>query len=304
MDLKVDTCAILTSNEASVTEHSCYLFTFSYEGSEIARVAPEAVQVGAQFSKKQMKEIDLHLHSYTEKILLIEEKGRLCGIFPTLFPSSTLTVVLIFDSSLIRGEDILRLVEEEPYKRMFILSDGITMRPSHMSPRLMAIKPRFEAFLHVLSACFFRMDALKGANAKDAREEIFDRIGAISALVGCPVELEYEEDSPRDYRETDLPLFSAFLLCMLCCARSVSPLRKASLSLSSSSSAAKLCVSFESQRSLTLSPVIVEWESISADKNMPFEYLSTDGCERVTFQPIRRDWSYLGLKQRTKFIFE
>lgn len=302
MILKNDTRAILTAEQAGSVEHACYVFAFGYGSGEIARIAPESLRIKARFSDAQTDEIDAHLRSYTEKILLTEENGRLWGIMPSLFPSSTVCIALIFDGSLISGEDALRLAREERYRHLFLFSDSISLSPSRMSPRLETLRPRFEALLERLSACFLGMDALKDSDAESAERELRSRISALSLLVGCPVELECAED--LDCRETDLPLFVAFLLSMLCCARSEALSRRATLSLSSSSSAARLCVCLETERPLTLSPAIMEWESIGADKNMPFEYLSTDNGAMVTFQPLRRDWSYLGLKQRTKFIFE
>jgi hypothetical protein len=146
------------------------------------------------------------------------------------------------------------------------------------------------------------MSALEEADAESAREELYKRIYAVSHITGCPVESIDEETDGADYTKTDLPLFVAFLFCFLAFAKRNSPLRSVDISLASSSSSAVITISFEAQGSITLSDELVEWEELSSERNMMFGFSVEDNRASITFHPLRRDWSYLGLKQRIIFF--
>jgi hypothetical protein len=68
------------------------------------------------------------------------------------------------------------------------------------------------------------------------------------------------------------------------------------------SSAAEVSVIFKSDEPLELSDAMLEWERLSSERNMLFGCGTRDGEYRITFHPLRRDWSYLGLKQNTQTI--
>lgn len=303
MDLKKQTLtAEYSREEVEQKEHLCYLSVCSRDFGAIAKVAPESADAFSGFSCANGDEIKAHLHSYTEKILLIEEKERIFGIIPSLYPSSTLCVAFVGEDSWLSGADTLRLAAEEEYRDSFVFSPNIRLTPSRMSDRLISLKPRFSSFFDELSDCFFNMDAMTQNLRSSAKEELVSRIYAISNLVGCPVDIIYEGGDEADYSKTDIPLFVAFLTSFLACARANAPLRRARVVLDSMSSAANVSVCFESLRTLTLSSLLVEWESLSADRNMMFSYSKDQQNVSISFHPLRRDWSYLGLKQKTVFF--
>ncbi|MBR0454793.1 MAG: hypothetical protein IIX25_03950, partial [Clostridia bacterium] len=254
------------------------------------------------FSRDQMAEINEHLRSYTEKILLTEKEGRIWGFMPSTFPSATLCLSFVTDEAILSAADLLRLVKEEEHEGYFTLSDSISTRPSRMSERLLGIKERYGEFFNALISAFSRMSVLDEADAESARDELYKRIYAVSRITGCPVESIYEETDGADYTKTDLPLFIAFLFCFLAFAKRNSPLRSVDISLASSSSSAVITISFEAQGSITLSDELVEWEELSSERNMMFGFSVEDNRASITFQPLRRDWSYLGLKQRIIFF--
>ena len=68
------------------------------------------------------------------------------------------------------------------------------------------------------------------------------------------------------------------------------------------SAAAEVSAIFEIDESLELSAAMLEWERLSSERNMLFGSEMRDGEYRITFHPLRRDWSYLGLKQDTQTI--
>lgn len=291
-----------SKEEVAASERSCCIAVLARGARTIVKVAPAASEIFVGLSDEMTCKAEAHLRSYTERILLLEDGGRLFGIAPSLYPSSTLGIALAFDGEDISGEDILRLAAEEEYKQAFVFDESIELRPSRMSDRLESLKPRFSELFCRLSRSLFDMEALRDADAARAREELISRIYAVSELVGCSVEYLSEEGESNDYSATDLPLFVAFLISFFACARENAPLRSVGVSLFSSSSAATVSVRFETQRSLILSPVLIEWESLCADRNMTFSYAREGQRAEISFQPLRRDWSYLGLKQEINFF--
>ena len=271
----------------------------------ISRVAPEATELSLHgFSEAEMNEINEHLYSYTEKMLLTENEGRIWGFLPSVYPSATLCVAIATDEALLGRADLLRLARAEELERFFTFSDSISTQSSRMSERLCEQKSRFEGFFSDLFTAFSGMSALEGADEESARSEIYKRIYAISRLTGCPVDNITEVgEGINDYTDTDLPLFVAFLFSFLAFARTNADLRKVSISLGASSSAAIITLGFGTKKAITLSDELIEWEGLTAERNMMFGYRSEADNVEITFQPLRRDWSLLGLKQKIS-LFE
>lgn len=292
-----------SAKDIRAVEIPIYLMMLSPRDRIISRVSPEALELSLDgFSRLQIEEINEHLRSYTEKILLTEKEGRIWGFLSSVFPSSTLCTLLVTDEAILSAADLLRLLREEELQGYFTLSDSISTRPSRMSERLVDLKERYKEFFDALISAFSRMSALDEIDAESARDELYKRIYAVSRITGCPVESIDEETDGADYKKTDLPLFVAFLFCFLAFAKRNSRLRSVDVSLASSSSSAVITISFEAQGSITLSDELVEWEELSSERNMMFGFSVEDNRASITFQPLRRDWSYLGLKQRRIFF--
>ena len=292
-----------SAKDIRAVEMPIYLMMLSPRDRLISRVSPEALELSLDgFSRDQIEEINEHLRSYTEKILLTEKEGRIWGFLSSVFPSSTLCPLFVTDEAILSAADLLRLLREEELQGYFTLSDSISTRPSRMSERLVDLKERYKEFFDALISAFSRMSALDEIDAESARDELYKRIYAVSRITGCPVESIDEETDGADYTKTDLPLFVAFLFCFLAFAKRNSPLRSVDVSLASSSSSAVITISFEAQGSITLSDELVEWEELSSERNMMFGFSVEDNRASITFQPLRRDWSYLGLKQRRIFF--
>jgi hypothetical protein len=292
-----------STKDVMAVEIPIYLMMLSPHDKIISRVYPEALELSFDgFSRDQMAEINEHLRSYTEKILLTEKEGRIWGFAPSTFPSATLCLSFVTDEAILSGADLLRLAREEELQEYFTLSDSISTRPSRMSERLLGIKERYKEFFDALISAFSRMSVLDETDTESARDELYKRIYAVSRITGCPVESIDEKLEDSDYTKTDLPLFVAFLFCFLAFAKRNSRLRSVDISLASSSSAAVITISFEVQGSITLADELVEWEALSAERNMMFGFDVEDNRLSITFQPLRRDWSYLGLKQKISFF--
>lgn len=301
-DLTVDK-AEYSAEDTMTAERLCYLLMISPPGQIIARVAPAAAELFFEsFSEAQLREIKEHLYSYTEKILLTEADGRIWGIIPTLYPSSSLYVALVSDESLMSGTDLLRLATDDEFKDAFVLSESISTCPSRITERFPKQKARFKVFFDDIISALLKLSSLECADVGFARDELYRRIYAVSRLTVCSVDVVEENGSEGDYRKTDLPLLSAFLFNFLAFAKERAPLRQASVRLASLALAATVTVCFDTQSPIAFSEALVEWEGLAADRNMMFGYASRNDHAEITFQPLRRDWSYLGLKQRTDFF--
>lgn len=305
MNLDTAEQIIYSSAEVRTVEIPFCLMMIAPRDRIISRVAPEAIGLSLQgFSAAEMNEINEHLHSYTEKILLTESEGRIWGFLPSVYPSATLCVAISTDESLLGRADLLRLAKEEEFESFFTFSDSISTQASRMSERLCEQKSRYESFLNDLFTAFTGMSALEGADKESAKGELYKRIYAISRLTGCPVDSITEVgEGASDYTDTDLPLFVAFLFSFLAFARANAPLRKVNISLGSSSSSAIITLGFDTQKAITLSDELIEWEEIAAERNMMFGYKTETNSVEISFQPLRRDWSLLGLKQKIS-LFE
>ncbi|MBQ5633379.1 MAG: hypothetical protein IIV11_00685, partial [Clostridia bacterium] len=278
-----------SAKDVMAVEIPIYLMMLSPHDKIISRVYPEALELYLDgFSRDQMAEINEHLRSYTEKILLTEKGGRIWGFLPSTFPSATLFLSFVTDEAILSAADLLRLVKEEEHEGYFTLSDSISTRPSRMSERLVDLKERYKEFFDALISAFSCMSALEETDAESARDELYKRIYAVSRITGCPVGSIDEKGEDSDYTKTDLPLFVAFLFCFLAFAKRNSPLRSVDISLASSSSSAVITISFEAQGSITLADELVEWETLSAERNMMFGFSVEDNRASITFQPLRR----------------
>ena len=176
------------------------------------------------------------------------------------------------------------------------------MPSARMTPMLRQKSEEFFSLARELEKIFCKIGTLS-ADTCEARCEIFARAQKLAYFVGCPIERIDEllgEDDACSL--TDLPLYTAFLLSTLILARSHAPNRSARIELRAMSSAAEVSVIFESDEPLELSDAMLEWERLSSERNMLFGCEMRDGEYRITFHPLRRDWSYLGLKQNTQII--
>lgn len=304
MNLDTAEQIIYSSEEVKAREIPCCLMIVAPHDRIISRVAPVATRLSLYgFSQAELNEINEHLCSYTEKILLTENDGRIWGFLPSVYPSATLCVAIATDEALLGRADLLRLVKEEKFERFFVLSNSISTHPSRMGERFCEQKSRYESFFADIIKAFSGMSALEGADKESARNELYQRIYALSRITGCPIDSICEEgEGISDYTNTDLPLFVAFLFSFLAFARSNAHLRNVSISLRSSCSAAIVTLRFDTQKSITLSDELIEWEGVTAERNMMFGYSVQADSVEITFQPLRRDWSYLGLKQKINFF--
>ena len=295
--------SIYTVSEVQGRRHICNCALISPANSmkTIALRAPAASTLSlAELSEAQKSEIVEHLCSYTEDILICEMDGRALAIIPSLYPSSSLCVALEFDEEEFTVCELLRLIECDKCPRIFRVSKHIADSPARMTHSLSRKSEEFFSFAHELEEIFCGLDTLC-ADAKEATTELCVRAQKLAYFVGCPIE-RIDLLSDGSCALTDLPLYSAFLLSTFILARMHAPSRSAKLELRAMSAAAEVSAIFEIDESLELSAAMLEWERLSSERNMLFGSEMRDGEYRITFHPLRRDWSYLGLKQNPETI--
>lgn len=256
------------------------------------------------FPEEQKREILEHLSSYTEDILICEYDGDALAIIPSVYPSSTLCVVVLFDKRQLTLPELLRLIQCEDCPKIFRVSSFVSVKPARMTPAIEKKKELAFEFFGEIEYIFTNVNQRSNMeNEEEIRQELCRCAFRIAHLVGCPIEeIRVSWDSDKPCTQTDFPLFIAFLLCFLMIAREYSRCRSASLELCALSSAAEVNILFDSEHELELSSAILDWERISSERNMLFGYERRDGAYRITFHPLRRDWSYLGLKQDLQII--
>ena len=295
--------SLYTIDEVQGRKHICNCALISPANSmkTIALRAPASSMLSlAELCEEKKREIIEHLSSYTEDILISDKDGRALLIIPSLYPSSSLCVAFEFDEETIALCELLRLVECEECPRIFRVSKYVTASAARMTPMLRHKSEEFFSLARELEEIFCRLGSLS-ADIDEAKTELCVRAQKLAYFIGCPIE-RIDLLSDGSCSLTDMPLYSAFLLSALILACTYAPSRSMRVELRAMSSAAEVSVIFESDEPLELSDAMLEWERLSSERNMLFGSEMRDGKYRITFHPLRRDWSYLGLKQNTETI--
>lgn len=303
----IEATDIYSGETVMATPHLCYFVVLSPVNmmQKIAASAPAYFGFSlSDMDDEQRRELDDYLRSYEQKMLVFEHSDDLWMLLPVLYQSSSLCVALVFDGKIIDRSEILRLAGMKECSDVFVFSKYITITAAMVTPELAAKKKSFFKFCDILRLCFFNMNRLSGYNDEEiVKKKIISQVFRLSVLVGCPLDsLIFEGGDKSGASGTDFSLLSAFLMTFMMVARSSSLKRTACILLKPSKSAVVAEINFGYSDTIELCDAVLEWERLCMDKNMLFEYYSQDGRAHVTFHPLRRDWSYLGLKQEITFI--
>ena len=257
----------------------------------------------SDLSDEQRNEIRSHVASYTDRVFLCECNGAPCAFISSLYPSSSLCLALIFDAKYLTLAEMLRLCKCPECADIFTVSNFIDTKPARMSDRLLARAKAFFELCDRIYSIFFAMESsMQKKDEGEFLEALIEKLEALSSLIECPIgKLELELDENAKCRDTDIPLFCAFVISFMLQSLSSEGSHRVDVTLGASSGAILIKLSFDSAAEQTLNSVFAEWESMTADKNMFFEYFEDNGRLSVSFHPLRRDWSYLGLKQKLDF---
>ena len=255
----------------------------------------------AHLSDADKSAILSHLKSFSNKILLCEIDAKLCAFLPTFYPSSSLCVVLVFDGRQFTASEILRLIAHDECPDIFVMSDSVTGRATRISDALLTRGKVFFELCRQLHGVMLELGApFEYATDGDCKA-LAKRLLELSEIIGCPIESLSFEEGIKPSSLFDLPLLLSFVITFMLVALNDAPARSIGISLYELSG--QLCVRIMLDRSCNTSSLpFIEWEATAADKNMFFAVDSEDEAICVSFQPIRHDWSHLGLKQNTEFI--
>ena len=254
-----------------------------------------------EMSENDKVEIISHLSSFDDKLLLCEIGEKLCAFLPSLYPSSSLCLAIIFDREQFTASQLLRLTDCNECPNIFALSRSVKSGKARMTDTLMKSGESFFELCRQLSDSLVSLgDPLRYGENENC-ETLATRVLDLSMLIGCPIDSLSFDEKVTVSSLFDLPLFLSFVATFMLFALNSSPSRSLAISLYDVSGELVVKISFDCEKD-TLSLPFVEWEAIAADKNMFFEVYEENGRSYVSFQPTRRDWSYLGLKQNTKFI--
>ena len=267
----------------------------------LSNFAPCETEFSAELlSNEDKSKIISHLNAFSKKLLICEIGAKLCVFLPTLYPSSSLCVVLVFDGGQFTVSELLRLIACDECPDIFVMSDSITSKAARMSDALLSRGEIFFEFCRELSDVLLDLGS-PFEYGKDDCTALVLKLLKLSAFIGCPIDsLDFDENVKLSSL-FDLPLLLSFVITFMLVALNDAPSRSIGISLFELSG--ELCVKLTlPYKNESLSLPVVEWETIAADKNMLFEVDVQNDHTFVSFQPIRRDWSYLGLKQNTEFI--
>lgn len=243
--------------------------------------------------------LDLYLMGYRKSLYVTKFSDGVYAFIPSLVPSSSIYVVLRFAMSAETFKSLLRYTE---IYDIFELSPDMKDIRCRISKKVRDIADGFAAHCDEISDCFLGLDGFRSTANIDpelALEELKGQIERLARFVGCDFEIFCDENIC--VTETDFSLFSAFTLIMLVEGRLRSAERRVEIHLSELSGAAVIKVSFALEDKLADIPkAILAMDHGAAERNMLFEYGYEDKEHKrfyARFHPLRRDWSYLGIKQ-------
>ncbi len=139
-------------------------------------------------------------------------------------------------------------------------------------------------------------------------ERMLEEAELLSLLCGCPLDISlknnfvYEEEPTA---ELDFALYVAFVTALLLYARKEAKERCAKLNIEINEKSPLVSLSLEPMSSPERTPrELLSLLSIAERLNIQFYTASENGILTVSFSPLRKDWSLLGIKaNRIKFDF-
>lgn len=248
----------------------------------------------SSFSESELVELENYLRTYTEKPYVLEGKGTVYVAIPSMYPTSTSCLLLRMN---MKPSVFLRFVKEK--EELFVLSSSIGTTSARMSPRLDAEQKIFFELCADIERIF---TSLERFNLSFSDDEVIDgyceQLVALSEFLSVPLEeitVDVSEDGVPI--KSNFALFTAFCTTMMMLARNEATDRrlKAKLDFFGGSVVARL--SFKTEKNIRVTNETFLWEYLATDKRMLFEAHSEEERFCVTFQPLFRDWSYLGMKQ-------
>ena len=259
----------------------------------IARRAPRGEAL-PEFDGDLIRSLTGYLYSYADKIYIAEHDGQIWGFVPNAFPSSSLVFAFKFN---IESGVALRLLEQSRYGESFEISESVVTPKARMSKRIRERAGGFDAFIEQIKKCFGETESTIDTLAQECEE--------MSRLVGCPITVSTSAEEAEDVQGAggfDFLTFRMFVLTMMMLARENGESRSLKISFEPLSQGISVAAELEATEE-DCADAIAFWDNACAERLMPFGAFFDNGALKFVLQPYRRELSYLGLKQKTKWDF-
>lgn len=246
------------------------------------------------FTDEQMCEIEAYLKSYTEKPYVIEVKGKIYVILPSIYPTSAMCLILRIEQS---AGVFLRFVRDKT--DLFVLSPNIKSQTSRMTKKLDAQRKDFFDFCSCIESAFLGMDRYSLTFDDDELKNGYcDELAALSNFFAVPIESLTINDSCDEVPvNSNFALFVAFSSCMMMFARKDALDRRIKIELNFMGGTLTVNTSIKTDKKMRITNETFLWDYLASDKRMLFEYYDDEDRFCVNFRPYFIDWGYLGLKQ-------
>lgn len=246
------------------------------------------------FSEEQLNEIEAYLKSYMELPYVIEAQGQIYVVIPSVYPTSSMCVILRIGQSF---PAFLRFVRDK--SELFVLSPNITIQAARMTKRLELDKKDFLDFCVEIERAFLGMNRYSLTfDEDDLKNGFCEELLELSRFFAVPIESLTLCDSGDGVPiNTNFSLFVAFSSCMMMLAKNDALDRQIKVTLNFVGGTLTVNTSIKTEKKMKITNETFLWDYLASDKRMLFEYYDEDDRFCVNFRPHFIDWSYLGLKQ-------
>lgn len=248
----------------------------------------------SSFTGEQLAEMEEYAKGYTEKPYVMEVGGYIYLLLPSIYPTATSCLLLRMG---MKPSVFLRYVRECP--DMFVLSEHIISAPVRMSPRLEAGKKEFLGFCADIERTLMHLERFSLTfDDDDVIDGYYEQIIALSNFFAVPIdEISVKRSDDGVPIKSNFAIFTAFCATIMMLARNEAIDRKISAELEAFGGSVVVHLSFKTEKSIKITNETFLWDYLASNRRMFFEYYNDDGRFCVNFQPIFRDWAYLGIKQ-------
>ena len=217
------------------------------------------------FTDSQILEIQEYLKSYTELPYVIEAKGEIYVVIPSIYPASSMSIFLRIDEP---ADIFLRFFKERP--DIFVLSPNISVQPAKKSKRLLSCKKQFFDFCTDIEKAFLGIDrfALMFDEA-DLKAGYGEEVIALSKFFAVPVDkLTVNDAEDGASINTNFSLFIAFTSCMMMLAKNYALDRHIRVELDFKGGTLTVKTSVKADKKIKITNETFLWEYLAADKKM------------------------------------
>ena len=286
------------SKDDIMTKKLCFsatMVTFSPMRLVCSMNAPKnrPIDIGV-FMDEQMCEIEAYLKSYVERPYVIEAKGEIYVVIPSIYPTSAMCIFLRIEQP---ANAFLRFVRDK--SELFVVSPNITIKAARMTKRLDAFRKEFLDFCYSIEKAFLCMDRYSLTfDESELKNGYCDELILLSNFFAVPIDSLVINDSFDDVPiNSNFSLFVAFSSCMMMFARNDALDRQIRISLDFMGGTLTVNTSIKTDNPIKVTNETFLWDYLASDKRMLFEYYDENDRFCVNFRPHFIDWAYLGLKQ-------